>query len=70
MEELKQDKPKFFVQSEPISDNIFIQVYIEAFIKKFRSYNNDEFIITIYGIKNFISYPSYKVHIALDRIRL
>jgi FkbH-like protein len=36
-------------------DNPFLFVYINNFVKKFRDYNNDEFIIAISGIKKFIN---------------
>jgi len=35
-------------------DNSFLCVYINDFVKKFRNYNKDEFIIAISGLKNFI----------------
>lgn len=34
-------------------DNAFISVYIDDYVKKFRNYNADEFIITITGLKRF-----------------
>lgn len=35
-------------------DNYFLCVYINDFVKKFRNYNNDEFSISISGLKKFI----------------
>lgn len=35
-------------------DNAFLQVYINDFVKKFRNYNKDKFIVTIRGLKRFI----------------
>lgn len=35
-------------------DNAFLHIYINYFIKKFRAYNTDEFIIVITGLKKFI----------------
>jgi len=35
-------------------DNSFLCVYINDFVKKFRNYNKDEFIIAISGLKKFI----------------
>jgi len=35
-------------------DNSFLCVYINNFVKKFGNYNNDEFLITISGLKKFI----------------
>lgn len=42
-------------QKNQIIDNPFLYVYINHYIKKFRNYNNDEFIITISGLNSFIS---------------
>lgn len=36
------------------NDNLFICTYINDFIKTFRYYNSDNYIITISGLKNFI----------------
>ena len=38
-----------------IIDNPFLCVYINDYIRKFRSYNEDEFVITISGLTSFIS---------------
>lgn len=38
-----------------IIDNPFLCVYINDYIRKFRSYNEDEFVITISGLNSFIS---------------
>lgn len=35
-------------------DNSFLCVYINDFVKKFRAYNKDEFIIAISGLKSFV----------------
>ena len=35
-------------------DNSFLCVYINDFVRKFRNYNKDEFIIAISGLKKFI----------------
>lgn len=35
-------------------DNSFLCVYVNDFVKKFRNYNKDEFIIAISGLKRFI----------------
>lgn len=35
-------------------DNAFIRVYIIEFVKKFRNYNTDEFVVAIEGLKKFI----------------
>lgn len=46
------------IKSEKIKtmhiDNVYLLVYIDKFVKKFRDYNKDEFVVTIRGIKNFI----------------
>lgn len=36
------------------NDNSFLCVYINDYVKKFRNYNNDEFLIAISGLKNFV----------------
>jgi len=35
-------------------DNAFIRVYINDFVKKFRDYNTDEFVVAITGLRKFI----------------
>ncbi len=35
-------------------DNAFLRVYINDFVKKFRDYNTDEFVVSITGLKKFI----------------
>jgi len=35
-------------------DNVFLRVYIIDFVKKFRDYNSDEFLVIINGLNNFI----------------
>jgi FkbH-like protein len=35
-------------------DNAFLRVYINDFVKKFRDYNKDEFVVAIKGLKKFI----------------
>lgn len=42
-------------QGSQIIDNSFLCVYINDYVKKFRNYNTDEFIIVISGLKRFIS---------------
>lgn len=42
-------------QRSQITDNPFLCVYINDYIRKFRSYNEDEFVITISGLNSFIS---------------
>lgn len=46
-------KDKLHTNCEKI-DNSFLCVYINNFVKKFRNYNNDEFLIAISGLKRFI----------------
>jgi len=36
-------------------DNAFLRVFINDFVKKFRYYNTDEFVVTITGLEKFIS---------------
>ena len=35
-------------------DNSFLSIYINEFVKKFRSYNSDEFLIVITGVTSFV----------------
>ncbi|MGI6411762.1 MAG: HAD-IIIC family phosphatase [Bacteroidales bacterium] len=35
-------------------DNAFLRVYINDFVKKFRDYNTDEFVVAITGLRKFI----------------
>jgi len=35
-------------------DNAFLRVYINDFVKKFRDYNSDEYLVVINGLNNFI----------------
>lgn len=35
-------------------DNVFLRVYMNDFVKKFRDYNSDEFLVVINGLYNFI----------------
>lgn len=35
-------------------DNAFLRVYINDFVKKFRDYNTDKFVVAIKGLKKFI----------------
>lgn len=35
-------------------DNAFLRVYINDFVKKFRNYNTDEFVVVINGLQKFI----------------
>lgn len=55
MRELETEKTNSLCRISQIIDNPFLYVYIKDFVKKFRSYNNDEFIITISGLNSFIS---------------
>ena len=36
-------------------DNAFLRVFINDFVKKFRNYNTDEFVVSIKGLNKFIS---------------
>jgi len=42
-------------QGSQIIDNPFLCVYINDYVKKFRKYNNEEFLITISGLKKFVN---------------
>ena len=43
----------YVCQGGQIIDNSFLDVYINDYVKKFRNYNKDEFIIDISGLKMF-----------------
>lgn len=47
------ESEKIRIKTMPI-DNVFLRVYIIDFVKKFRDYNSDEFLVVINGLKNFI----------------
>lgn len=36
-------------------DNYFLRIFINDFVKKFRNYNNDTFLIKIFGIEAFVN---------------
>ncbi len=55
MSESETEKINSICRTSQIIDNPFLWVYINDYIKKFRTYNNDEFIITISGLNSFIS---------------
>jgi FkbH-like protein len=52
----KSEKIKINVASSDCqkTDNAFLSVYLNDFVKKFRNYNSDEFLITITAVKSFI----------------
>jgi FkbH-like protein len=41
--------------------NLYFQVFINEFVKKFRNYNQDEFAITISGLKKFVPNDDYNL---------
>ena len=46
-----------------------LQVYINNFVKKFRSYNNDEFLIAISGINKFIKEDDKILTFLFDKLK-
>ncbi|MFN9176312.1 MAG: HAD-IIIC family phosphatase [Synechocystis sp.] len=57
----KMKKNTIFAKDElhnswPKIDNSYIEVYVNCFVKKFRNYNDDKFIITISGFNKFIDH--------------
>lgn len=46
-----------------------LQVYINNFVKKFRSYNNDEFLIAISGINKFIKEDDKVLTFLFDKLK-
>lgn len=53
MAKLEKEKLNSFHQGSQIIDNPFLYIYINDYVKKFRIYNDDEFVITISGLKSF-----------------
>ncbi len=56
-------------QTSQIIDNPFLWVYINDYIKKFRIYNNDEFIITIYSLNSFISQDDILLNCLFEQLK-
>ena len=50
-------------------DNSFLCVYINDFVKKFRNYNKDEFIIAITGLKKFIPKDDNNLSWLLEQLK-
>lgn len=57
-------------QKNQIIDNPFLYVYINHYIKKFRNYNNDEFIITISGLNSFISQDDTILNYLFEQLQI
>lgn len=57
-------------QKNQIIDNPFLYVYINHYIKKFRNYNNDEFIITISGLNSFISQDNTILNYLFEQLQI
>jgi len=55
MYKLKKNNINTINQACQNIDNSYLFVYINDFLKKFRSYNNDEFLITISSLQKFIN---------------
>lgn len=56
-------------QTSQIIDNPFLWVYISDYIKKFRIYNNDEFIITCSGLNSFISQDDILLNCLFEQLK-
>ena len=52
-----------------IIDNPFLCVYINDYIRKFRSYNEDEFVITISGLTCFISQDDTILNFLFEQLK-
>lgn len=50
-------------------DNSFLCVYLNNFVKKFRNYNSDEFLITISGLQKFIYEDDEVLAVLFKRLR-
>ena len=57
-------------QKNQIIGNPFLYVYINHYIKKFRNYNNDEFIITISGLNSFISQDDTILNYLFEQLQI
>ena len=57
-------------QKNQIIENPFLYVYINHYIKKFRNYNNDEFIITISGLNSFISQDDTILNYLFEQLQI
>jgi len=51
------------------TDNSLLCVYINDFVKKFRNYNKDEFIIAISGLKRFITKNDTGLTYLIDKLK-
>ena len=50
-------------------DNSFLCIYLNDFVKKFRNYNKDEFIITISGLKKFIPKDDNNLTLLFEQLK-
>lgn len=50
-------------------DNSFLCIYINNFVKKLRNYNNNEFLITIIGLKKFINEDDQVLTYLLEQLK-
>lgn len=69
MAESETKKIKSLYRTSQIIDNPFLCVYINDYIKKFRKYNQDEFVITISGLNSFISQDDTTLNQVLEQLK-
>ncbi len=53
MSKLEKDGLHSLCKESQIINNTFLHIYINDYVKKFRTYNDDEFMITISGLRSF-----------------
>ena len=69
MEELETKNINSLCRTNQIIDNPFLWVYINDYIKKFRFYNNDEFILTFSGLNSFISNDDILLNCLFEQLK-
>lgn len=69
MSELEANKINSSCGTSQIIDNTFLCVFINDYIKKFRSHNKDEFVITISGLNSFISQDDTILNCVFEQLK-
>ena len=66
LEKIKKNKPTRDGQK---TDNPFLCIYINDFVKKFRNFNSDEFLIVITGVKKYSDKVEKRLTILLGQLK-
>lgn len=69
MAETETEKVISICRTSQIIDNPLLRVYINDYIKKFRIYNNDEFIITCSGLNSFIPQDDILLNCLFEQLK-